>query len=286
MLGVASGELVPGERLPSTRELARRFHLHPNTVSAAYRQLEREGKVELRRGSGVFVKAHELRNGHNSSSADETVADRVIAEFFERAREHGVGGPVLRRRLERWLAAAPPDQFLLVEPDEELRRIVVAEVEEAVRLPVRGCGLEVLRSDASISAGAVALALPSKATIVREILDAGAEMVALRVRSVPGSLKEWLPVPTGMLVGVASRWPEFLTNARTMLVAAGIDGDSLLLRDAREKEWLRGMEQAEAVVCDVITAKELPLKTRAIPFRLLAESSIAELQRIAAAMKA
>ena len=39
ILGILSGELGPGQRLPSTRELARRFHLHPNTVSAGYRQL-------------------------------------------------------------------------------------------------------------------------------------------------------------------------------------------------------------------------------------------------------
>jgi hypothetical protein len=31
-----SGDLKPGERLPSTRELARRFSIHPNTVSAGY----------------------------------------------------------------------------------------------------------------------------------------------------------------------------------------------------------------------------------------------------------
>jgi GntR family transcriptional regulator len=37
-LGILSAELSPGERLPSTRELARRFSLHANTVSAAYRQ--------------------------------------------------------------------------------------------------------------------------------------------------------------------------------------------------------------------------------------------------------
>ncbi len=34
ILGILCGELAAGERLPSTRELARRFHLHPNTVSA------------------------------------------------------------------------------------------------------------------------------------------------------------------------------------------------------------------------------------------------------------
>jgi GntR family transcriptional regulator len=39
MLSILSGELTPGQRLPSTREFARRFHLHANTISAGYRQL-------------------------------------------------------------------------------------------------------------------------------------------------------------------------------------------------------------------------------------------------------
>ena len=34
VLAILSGDLRPGERLPSTRELARRFSIHPNTVSA------------------------------------------------------------------------------------------------------------------------------------------------------------------------------------------------------------------------------------------------------------
>jgi len=34
ILGILCGDLPPGERLPSTRELARRFRLHPNTISA------------------------------------------------------------------------------------------------------------------------------------------------------------------------------------------------------------------------------------------------------------
>src|SRR5690349_18313800 len=40
VLGILSDELPPGARLPSTRELARRFRVHANTVSAAYRELE------------------------------------------------------------------------------------------------------------------------------------------------------------------------------------------------------------------------------------------------------
>jgi DNA-binding transcriptional MocR family regulator len=48
VLGILSDDLRPGQRLPSTRELARRFRLHANTVSAGYRQLQRERWVEFR----------------------------------------------------------------------------------------------------------------------------------------------------------------------------------------------------------------------------------------------
>src|SRR6516162_3100320 len=58
ILGILSDDLSPGQRLPSTRELARRFHLHPNTISAGYRQLERDKWVEFRHGSGVYVRSN------------------------------------------------------------------------------------------------------------------------------------------------------------------------------------------------------------------------------------
>ena len=57
VLGILSREMPPGHRLPSTRELARRFGIHANTASAAYGELERDGWVEFRHGSGVFVRS-------------------------------------------------------------------------------------------------------------------------------------------------------------------------------------------------------------------------------------
>ena len=64
-----------------------------------------------------------------------------------------------------------------------------------------------------------------------------------------------------------------------MLSAAGFHPDSLVLRDARKPNWQRGLKQTVAIVCDSVTAKELPAGCRAIPFSLLAESSIDELRR-------
>ncbi|MFZ0310726.1 MAG: GntR family transcriptional regulator [Candidatus Sulfotelmatobacter sp.] len=272
VLGILGDDLAPGQRLPSTRELARRFHLHPNTVSAGYRQLARERWVENRRGSGVFVRANKPEVPISSAIA----LDQMIASLFRSARKQGVSLPALRSRLRQWLELQPPDHFLLVEPDEELRRIVTAEIAQAVTFPVMSCGLE---DCPKALAGSIPVVLPNRLATVRQALPDGTELLALRFRSVPSSLGQWLPAPSGALVGVASKWPEFLKLARTMLSAAGFHPDSLVLRDARKPTWQRGLKQTAAVVCDSVTAKELPAGCRSIPFSLLAESSIDELRR-------
>jgi len=55
--GVAAGMLVPGDQLPSVRELAAQLLVNPNTVARVYRELEREGLLETRRGQGTFISA-------------------------------------------------------------------------------------------------------------------------------------------------------------------------------------------------------------------------------------
>jgi GntR family transcriptional regulator/MocR family aminotransferase len=52
---IRAGGLGPGDRLPSTRALARQLGVHRNTVVAAFDELVAEGWVEARRGSGTFV---------------------------------------------------------------------------------------------------------------------------------------------------------------------------------------------------------------------------------------
>src|SRR5213080_1645300 len=91
VLSILSGDLKPAQRLPSTRELARRFHVHPNTVSAGYRQLERDSWVEFRKGSGVYV-----RPQRSQTSAPTLVLDKLIADFFLAARKLEIPLTVVR----------------------------------------------------------------------------------------------------------------------------------------------------------------------------------------------
>jgi GntR family transcriptional regulator len=272
VLGILSDDLAAGERLPSTRELARRFHVHPNTISAGYKQLERESWVEFRRGSGVYIRAKRPETPLSSALA----LDQAIASLFRAARQLGISLPVVRARLGQWLELQPPDRFLLIEPDKELRRILAAEMQQAVAFPVESCGLE---DCAKVTGGAVPAALPNRVGVVRQLLPAGSELLTLHVGSVPTSLAGWLPAPSGALVGIASSWPNFLKLARAMLNATGFHPDTLVFRDPRKSNWQRGLKQTAAVICDSVTAKELPPGCRAIPFSLLSESSIEELRR-------
>lgn len=269
VLAIFSGELRPGDRLPSTRDLARRFGLHPNTISAGYRELERQGWVEARHGSGVYI-----RKQKDAVLTPEQMLDQRIARFSREMRSLGLPLTTVRSRLSEWLTSPPPDHLVLVEPDEEMRAILLAELRAVARLPVTGAVIEECQQNA-VAKGAIFLCRPSKASAVRAALPAGSELIVLPIRSANQWLAPWLPAPSGFLIGVVSRWPEFLSTARTMLVAAGLSADVLLLRDARKPQWRRGLEQAAAILCDRVTAdlpgvKEHP---RRIIFPLLADNT-------------
>ena len=197
--------------------------------------MQRDRWVELRHGSGVYVRLSKPQAPLPAMLA----LDQLIANLLHSAHQLGADLPAVRARLRRWLQLQPPDHFLLIEPDEELRRIVMAEMRQAVTFAVKGCGLDGW-GDADMLSGAIPVVLPHKEAMVRQALPAGMELLTLRIRSVPSSLAGWLPARPEALVGVASRWPEFLKLGRTMLEAAGFHPDSLVFRDARKPGWQRG----------------------------------------------
>jgi len=133
--------------------------------------------------------------------------------------------------------------------------------------------------------GAMAVVLPSKATAVRKLLPGGAELTVLEVHPVAPALDGYLPAPAGVLVAIASRWGDFQRIARTMLIAAGMPPEGLLVCDAAQPGWKRGLAAAAAVVCDACTAQELPRGCRAIVFRLLAERAQAQIKAAEAAVR-
>jgi len=52
---IETGALRPGDQLPAIRALGEELVINPNTVIRAYRDLQHEGVIELRHGSGAFI---------------------------------------------------------------------------------------------------------------------------------------------------------------------------------------------------------------------------------------
>jgi GntR family transcriptional regulator len=80
------GLLEPGDKLPTAREVVEATAVNPNTVLKAYRELEREGLAEGRRGLGTFVRGTLGRGSADSALRAELTAwtDRARAEGLDK----------------------------------------------------------------------------------------------------------------------------------------------------------------------------------------------------------
>ncbi|WP_217546259.1 GntR family transcriptional regulator [Streptomyces sp. GbtcB6] len=79
------GHLQPGDKLPTAREVVEATAINPNTVLKAYRELEREGLVEARRGLGTFVK-----RSLGTAPAAESPLHGELDDWAARARAAGL----------------------------------------------------------------------------------------------------------------------------------------------------------------------------------------------------
>ena len=96
-LAIATGALGSAAPLPSVRQLAAELRVNPATITQAYRDLEAQGFVEIRHGSGTFVR--ELAPGRRARERSQQ-AVALVRKLLTDARRAGVSLPELHRALE------------------------------------------------------------------------------------------------------------------------------------------------------------------------------------------
>lgn len=97
-VGIASGEIAPGERLMSVREVALAAGVNPNTVQKSFEELERRGAVYSVRGSGWFV-------ADDSRAAKDEVRRMIlarVASFFEDMGRLGLTADDAKKYVEEY----------------------------------------------------------------------------------------------------------------------------------------------------------------------------------------
>lgn len=102
--GRVVGTLRPGDPLPSVRQLATELGVNPNTVKQAYRELEREGMVHMRRGQGTFA-SDQAVDGEERKRLLHEVAMRAVLE----ARRHGAASDELIEAIREAAVSPEPE---------------------------------------------------------------------------------------------------------------------------------------------------------------------------------
>jgi GntR family transcriptional regulator len=213
----------------------------------------------------------------------EQILDQHIVAFFKAVRELRLPAVAIRQRVAEWIAAPPPDHFVLIDPDVDAREILLTEIRKLTTWPAKAISIEeAANPDAMLAA--IPLCRPSKTKMVRAALPAGTELITLQIRSANKWLDPELPSLKGKLIGVVSSWLDFREIARTMLAAAGVDPDLLVVRNPKRPRWKRGLDQTGAIICDAHAAgtRELPKGPRVFVFSLLADAFQAELSKFSA----
>jgi len=95
---ITSGELQPGDQLPTVRQLAVELSINPNTVIRAYRELEIKGVLDTQQGSGTYV-------GSAKPAGDpqerRRILDQIVTEMLARASDYGFSLDEIARALKR-----------------------------------------------------------------------------------------------------------------------------------------------------------------------------------------
>lgn len=99
LVNVENGNIAPGDRLPTERDLAEALHVARGTVKSAYKKLEGLNLIKTRQGSGSFISS-----GDDSIQATrKNSADALVKKMIASLRSMGLSDSEIRQSINRSL---------------------------------------------------------------------------------------------------------------------------------------------------------------------------------------
>ena len=97
---IETGAVRVGDQLPSVRQMAEELLINPNTVARAYRELEYEGVIELKHGSGAYIRESIVPRAKLMQKANV-----IVRSALDQLEALDLGEDEIRRLLESELAS-------------------------------------------------------------------------------------------------------------------------------------------------------------------------------------
>lgn len=103
---IIRGEINPGEKLPSVRDMAVQSGVNPNTIQRSYAEMERMGIVETRRGQGTFV----IEKESIMEELKQSMQTEIIGQFVKSMKELGYTNQQIVSGLTHYLEDGEQDE--------------------------------------------------------------------------------------------------------------------------------------------------------------------------------
>jgi len=223
---IASGQISAGEQLPSLRQLALQTGLHRNTIAKVYQQLAGTGLIEIREGSGVYVRQSAAQN---SQSAMATVQACITSLRLQGYHAHHIRELFLG--LLDWQIQSQNHLHIVV-PQADLGIAEVIHHEIVTTLPslppLHITPLEELA--AHLPAPITLLTTPYFLPRVQQIAGSTIIIIALEVNPFREELQRIQALPSHSCLGIVCRSPGFLQAVQGVL--EGLRGEDLLVLTA------------------------------------------------------
>ena len=254
---IMTGRFGVGDRLPSIRAMAGFLRINRNTVARVFSDLEREGFVESRRGSGMYV----LEPPVDAVEMKDDVLERVM----DLAAAQGLPVEDLAYALLARSGAGPREKakILFVECTREALDQFSDELEGQLPVDVERVLLEDLPARLSGDGEPPWRLAVTTFFHVHEVQDPmeplGVETVALLADANLESLRRLTELPAGTTVGVVGLGRTCMENLSRSLEGAGLDHLDFVQAnvDGDPQEALGVLQNVGAVVCSSITARRL-----------------------------
>jgi GntR family transcriptional regulator len=111
---IASGELKPGDQLPTVRQLATDLRINFNTVARAYRLLDEAGLISTQHGRGTYIweaPSEETTRQLRLQALEELTA-RYLSETARLGFSYAEVSATVEQRIAEWKNGDPPQEVL------------------------------------------------------------------------------------------------------------------------------------------------------------------------------
>jgi GntR family transcriptional regulator len=254
---ILTGNFEVGSRLPSIRAMAGFLRVNRNTVARVISDLEREGFVESRRGSGVYVIEPPV-------DEEELKRHEVLERIVDLAAARGVPVEELAYALLARAGVKPQEKIPILFVECTVPELDQFSAELEAQLPVEVEKVLVEDLPARLSGEEeppwrMAVTTFFHVHEVQELMEPlGIETVALLAEATLESLQRLTELPQDTPVGVVGNSQTCMENLSLSLEGAGLEHLNLTETYVeREDETRALLEKMPVIVCSSFTARRL-----------------------------